>query len=47
MQLAPVDFAMGYVTRSGRVDLHRLRMLSPLFVERFEKQDKGIGHRAR
>ena len=38
MQLAPVDFAMGYVTRSGRVDLQRLRALSPLFVERFEQE---------
>ena len=47
MQLAPVDFAMSYVTRSGRVDLHRLRVLSPLFVERFEQEGKGNGHRAR
>jgi 2-polyprenyl-6-methoxyphenol hydroxylase-like FAD-dependent oxidoreductase len=38
MQLAPVDFAMGYVTRSGRVDLQRLRTLSPLFVKRFEQE---------
>ncbi len=38
MQLAPVDFAMGYVTRSGRVDLQRLRALSPLFVKRFEQE---------
>jgi 2-polyprenyl-6-methoxyphenol hydroxylase-like FAD-dependent oxidoreductase len=37
MQLAPVDFAMSYVTRSGRVDLDRLRTLSPRFVDRFER----------
>ena len=37
MQLAPIDFAMSYVTRSGRVDLDRLRKLSPRFVERFER----------
>jgi 2-polyprenyl-6-methoxyphenol hydroxylase-like FAD-dependent oxidoreductase len=38
MRLAPVDFAMSYVTRSGRVDLERLRMLSPKFVERYERE---------
>jgi 2-polyprenyl-6-methoxyphenol hydroxylase-like FAD-dependent oxidoreductase len=37
MQLAPVDFAMSYITRSGRIDLDRLRKLSPRFVERFEQ----------
>jgi 2-polyprenyl-6-methoxyphenol hydroxylase-like FAD-dependent oxidoreductase len=36
MHLAPVDFAMSYITRSGRIDLDRLRKLSPRFVERFE-----------
>ena len=35
MELAPVDFAMSYITRSGRVDIERLRKLSPRFrVER-------------
>jgi 2-polyprenyl-6-methoxyphenol hydroxylase-like FAD-dependent oxidoreductase len=38
MQFAPVDFAMSYVTRSGRVDLDRLRKLSPGFIERYEHQ---------
>lgn len=38
MQLAPVDFAMSYITRSRRIDLDRLRKLSPRFVERFEQQ---------
>jgi len=37
MNLAPVDFAMSYITRSGRIDLDRLRKLSPRFVERFEQ----------
>ena len=37
MKLAPVDFAMSYITRSGRIDLDRLRKLSPRFVERFEQ----------
>ena len=38
MRLAPVDFAMSYITRSGRVDLERLRRLSPKFVARYEKE---------
>jgi len=37
MQLAPVDFGMSYIMRSGRIDLDRLRKLSPRFVERFEQ----------
>lgn len=36
MRLAPADFAMSYVTRSGRIDLERLRKLSPAFVARYE-----------
>jgi len=38
MALAPLDFAMSYITRSGRVDLERLRKLSPRFVARYEKE---------
>jgi 2-polyprenyl-6-methoxyphenol hydroxylase-like FAD-dependent oxidoreductase len=38
MELAPADFAMSYITRSGRVDLDRLRKLSPRFVERYERE---------
>ena len=38
MRLAPVDFAMSYITRSGRVDIERLRKLSPTFVARYEKE---------
>jgi 2-polyprenyl-6-methoxyphenol hydroxylase-like FAD-dependent oxidoreductase len=41
MRLAPIDFAMSYVTRSGRIDLERLRKLSPRFVARFEKERGG------
>jgi 2-polyprenyl-6-methoxyphenol hydroxylase-like FAD-dependent oxidoreductase len=37
MELAPMDFAMSYVMRSGRVDLDRLRQLSPRFVARYEQ----------
>jgi hypothetical protein len=38
MKLAPVDFAMSYITRSGRIDLERLRKLSPRFVERYQQE---------
>ena len=38
MRLAPLDFAMSYITRSGRIDLERLRKLSPRFVARYEKE---------
>jgi 2-polyprenyl-6-methoxyphenol hydroxylase-like FAD-dependent oxidoreductase len=40
MELAPAEFAMSYITRSGRVDLERLRVLSPRFVERYERETK-------
>ena len=42
MQLAPIDFAMSYVTRSGRIDIERLRRISPKFVARYE-QERGFG----
>jgi 2-polyprenyl-6-methoxyphenol hydroxylase-like FAD-dependent oxidoreductase len=38
MELAPAEFAMSYITRSGRVDIERLRKLSPRFVERYERE---------
>lgn len=38
MKLAPIDFAMSYVTRSGRIDIERLRRISPKFVARYEKE---------
>jgi 2-polyprenyl-6-methoxyphenol hydroxylase-like FAD-dependent oxidoreductase len=38
MRLAPIDFAMSYVTRSGRVDVERLRRISPRFVERYARE---------
>ena len=36
MALPPMDFAMSYITRSGRVDLERLRRSSPAFVAAYE-----------
>ena len=37
MRLEPADFAMSYITRSGRVDLQRLRTLSPGFVAWYQR----------
>jgi 2-polyprenyl-6-methoxyphenol hydroxylase-like FAD-dependent oxidoreductase len=36
MELEPRDFAMSYITRSGRVDLTRLRDMSPAFMRWYE-----------
>ena len=36
MQLAPVDFAFDYLTRSGRMDMDRLRGIAPEFMARYD-----------
>lgn len=36
MRLAPIDFAMSYITRSGRIGHDRLRKLAPGFMARYE-----------
>src|SRR5215210_7692562 len=36
MRLAPIDFVMSYIMRSGRIDLERLRGVSPRFVAQYE-----------
>lgn len=38
MKLSAADFAMSYITRSGRVDIERLRKLSPDFVAWYERE---------
>jgi len=38
MRLKPAEFAMSYITRSGRIDIERLRALSPKFVARYERE---------
>jgi 2-polyprenyl-6-methoxyphenol hydroxylase-like FAD-dependent oxidoreductase len=38
MGLKPADFAMSYITRSGRVDIERLRKTSPRFVAWYESE---------
>jgi 2-polyprenyl-6-methoxyphenol hydroxylase-like FAD-dependent oxidoreductase len=36
MRLAPIDFVMSYIMRSGRINLERLRRVSPRFVAQYE-----------
>jgi 2-polyprenyl-6-methoxyphenol hydroxylase-like FAD-dependent oxidoreductase len=36
MRLPPLDFAMSYIGRSGRVDRDRLRLMSPNFMALYE-----------
>src|SRR5262245_20781205 len=41
MALSPMEFAMSYITRSGRVDLERLRRSSPAFIAAYEASRAG------
>jgi 2-polyprenyl-6-methoxyphenol hydroxylase-like FAD-dependent oxidoreductase len=41
MLLAPIDFAMSYLTRTGRIDIERMRRLSPGFAARYERERPG------
>ncbi|WP_298496181.1 benzoate-CoA ligase family protein [uncultured Maritimibacter sp.] len=40
MDKAPLDFAFDYITRSGRVDMDRLRTLAPEFAARYEAEKR-------
>jgi 2-polyprenyl-6-methoxyphenol hydroxylase-like FAD-dependent oxidoreductase len=41
MALAPIDFALSYIQRSGRVDLDRLARIAPAFVARVRTERPG------
>jgi 2-polyprenyl-6-methoxyphenol hydroxylase-like FAD-dependent oxidoreductase len=43
MKLDLMDFSYSYITRSGRIDDARLRVMSPAFMARYEAS-KGRGH---
>lgn len=42
MDMHPLDFAFDYITRSGRVDMHRLRAHSPLLMAAYEDHKRGM-----
>ncbi len=42
MGLAPLDFAMSYITRSGRIEPEKLRKLSPVFVAKYEASGRTL-----
>jgi 2-polyprenyl-6-methoxyphenol hydroxylase-like FAD-dependent oxidoreductase len=41
MRLGLMDFAYSYITRSGRIDDARLRVMSPRFMARYEALRQG------
>jgi 2-polyprenyl-6-methoxyphenol hydroxylase-like FAD-dependent oxidoreductase len=44
MKLAPLDFAYSYITRSGRIDIDRLRSVSPAFMARYDAWQASERH---
>ena len=47
MTCAPMDFAFSYITRSGRIDLPRLRTMSPQFMARYDAAHGAVQEAAR
>ncbi|MFC3615399.1 benzoate-CoA ligase family protein [Lutimaribacter marinistellae] len=42
MRQSPLDFAFDYITRSGRVDMDRLRKMAPGFMAAYEERKPAI-----
>jgi 2-polyprenyl-6-methoxyphenol hydroxylase-like FAD-dependent oxidoreductase len=42
MKLGLMDFAHGYITRSGRIDDARLRAMSPAFMAKYEASRQAL-----
>jgi 2-polyprenyl-6-methoxyphenol hydroxylase-like FAD-dependent oxidoreductase len=42
MEMLPLDLGFDYITRSGRVDLERLRSLSPNFMKAYETRNLSL-----
>ena len=42
MSLDLMDFAHSYITRSGRIDDARLRVMSPLFMAKYEASRRAL-----
>ena len=47
MRLPPLDFAFSYITRSGRIDIERLRATSPEFTAAYEARASTGPHPSR
>ena len=45
MRLDPLEFAMSYITRSGRIGMDRLRSLSPRFAAAYERNSAPHGRK--
>jgi 2-polyprenyl-6-methoxyphenol hydroxylase-like FAD-dependent oxidoreductase len=43
MRLAPIDLAMSYICRSGRIDDERLRAMAPRFMQLYENRRRNGG----
>jgi 2-polyprenyl-6-methoxyphenol hydroxylase-like FAD-dependent oxidoreductase len=41
MALPPYDFAMSYLSRTGRMDIERIRTVAPKFAAEWERRHKG------
>ena len=43
MRLEPIDLAMSYICRSGRIDDERLRAMAPRFMHLYENRRSNGG----